>query len=251
MSGNTSGFYSKANTATTGDIPLNKYWAGANVRGSQYDGMSFAQWVHIQALFLILYKDRNSQAAHSSGLSSASGVDSSNAPLSTTTYGMAGSASSARNAFFWIHDIWGNYNQFIASVFVRAGSTLKIHHTLSRMANPANWDNNSWNSTSNYALMSSKGFDTGSVSRDSSGYYNSACGSNGAGFLVAKGATITSETTGWPDGGYVDCNSSGAYFPYISGYYSGGAYVGLFYAIIYVTSTSSASNYCARLSFRG
>ena len=251
MSGNTSGFYSKAGTSATGDIRLNQYWVGANARGSQYDGMSFAQWVHIQALFLILYKDRDSQAAHSSGLSNASGVDSSNAPLSTTAYGMAGSTSSARNAFFWIHDIWGNYYQFIASVFVRAGSISKIHHTLSRMANPANWDNNSWNSSS-YALMSSKGFDTGSVSGGrSSDYYNSACGSNGAGFLAAEGATTTSETTGWPDYGGASYVSSYAYFPIVGGAYNGGAYVGLFCASVNYSSPHSIRYFCARLSFRG
>lgn len=250
MSGNTNGFYSKANTAATSETQLNKYWVGANARGDQYDGMSFAQWVHIQALFLILYKDRNSQAAHSSGNSSGS-LDSSNAPLSTTAYGMAGSTSSARNAFFWIHDIWGNFYQFIASVFVRAGRTLRICHTLSRMAYSGNWDNSSWNSTSNYALMSSKGFDTGSVSGDLGDYYNSACGSNGAGFLVAEGATITSETTGWPDWGYAYYGSSYAYFPSVGGRCIDGAQVGLFYAIVSNDSTRHNTDYCARLSFRG
>lgn len=251
MSGDTSGFYSKANTAATNGIQLNRYWVGANARGNQYDGMSFAQWVHIQALFLILYKDRNSQAAHSSGISSASGVDSSNAPLSTTAYGMAGSTSSARNAFFWIHDIWGNFYQFIASVFIRAGNTYKVYHTLSRMANPANWDNNSWNSKSDYALMSSKGFDTGSVAGDLNGYYNSACGSNGAGFLVADGATTTSETTGWSDLGDASYSSSYAYFPAVGGLYDGGASVGLFFAAVNPVSAGSDSRFCARLSFRG
>lgn len=251
INGGITAFYSKANTAATNNIQLNRYWVGANARGDQYDGMSFAQWVYIQALFLILYKDRNSQAAHSSGLSGASGVDSSNAPLSTTAYGMAGSTSSARNAFFWIHDIWGNYYQYIASVFIRAGSTLKIHHTLSRMANPANWDNNSWNSTSDRALMSSKGFDTGSVSKNLNNYYNSACGSNGAGFLVAEGAAATSETTGWPDRGRAYYYSSQAYFLNVGGYYDGGAVVGLFCAVVYYISTDSSSYCCARLSFRG
>ena len=251
MSGDTSGFYSKANTAATYSISLNRYWVGANARGSQYDGMSFAQWVHIQALFLILYKDRNSQAAHSSGLSGASSAASFNNPLSTTAYGMAGSTTSARNAFFWIHDIWGNYYQFIASVFVRAGSTLKIHHTLSRMAYSGNWDNSSWNSASSQALMSSKGFDTGSVSKNLGDYYNSACGSNGAGFLVAEGATTTSETTGWPDVGRAFNLSSFAYFPRVGGYYNYGAAVGLFFVNINNDSTSSDSDYCARLSFRG
>lgn len=251
MSGDTSGYYSKANTAATGGIALNKYWVGANARGSQYDGMSFAQWVHIQALFLILYKDRNSQAAHSSGLASASRTDSSNAPLSTTAYGMAGSTSSARNAFFWIHDIWGNFYQFIASVFIRAGSTYKVYHTLSRMAYSGNWDNSSWNTTSNYALMSSKGFDTGSVSNGLGDYYNSACGSNGAGFLVAEGATTTSETTGWPDHDYATYSSSYAHFLYVGGAYGDGAYVGLFCAYVDYKSINSHSYRCARLSFRG
>ena len=213
--------------------------------------MSFAQWVHIQALFLILYKDRNSQAAHSSGLSSGSSKDSSNAPLSTTAYGMAGSTSSARNAFFWIHDIWGNYYQFIASAFIREGNTCKVYHTLSRMAYSGNWDNSSWNSTRNDALMSSKGFDTGSVSKNLGNYYNSACGSNGAGFLVSDGSSGASETTGWSDYGYAGYNSSNAYFPYVCGRCNDGADAGLFYAYVFGTSTLYTNIYCARLSFRG
>ena len=251
MSGDTSGFYSKANTAATNETQLNKYWVGANARGGQYDGMSFAQWVHIQALFLILYKDRNSQAAHSSGFDSVPYVDSSNAPLSTTAYGMAGNMSSARNAFFWIHDIWGNFAQFIASVFIRAGSTYNVYHTLSRMAYSGNWDNNSWNSTSDYALMSSKGFDTGSISSDVDSFYTVACGSNGAGFLISHGSSAASGTTCWPDYGFAYYNSSYAYFPVVGGYYGGGADVGLFYARVGNNSTNSHSSYCTRLSFRG
>lgn len=251
MSGDTSGFYSKANTAAT-TAQLNKYWVGANARGNQYDGMSFAQWVHIQALFLILYKDRNSQAAHSSGLSGASSVDSSNAPLSTTAYGMAGSTSSARNAFFWIHDIWGNYYQYIASVFISTGNNMSnIYHTLSRMANPANWDNNSWNSTSDYALMRSKGFDTGSMPSDAAGFYTSACGSNGAGFLKSSDSSAASETTCWPDYGHANYGSYNAYFLAVGGRYSDGAGAGLFYACVDYDSTYSSSDCRARLSFRG
>ena len=164
---------------------------------------------------------------------------------------MAGSTSSARNAFFWIHDIWGNYHQFIASVFVRVGSTLKIHHTLSRMANPANWDNNSWNSTSNYASMSSKGFDTGSMTSGMPGFYTSACGSNGAGFLKSSDSSAASGTTGWPDLGLANSSSSGAHFPIVGGYYDDGGYAGLFCARVSFNSAGSDGSYCARLSFRG
>ena len=99
--------------------------------------------------------------------------------------------------------------------------------------------------------MSSKGFDTGSVSKVLGDYYNSACGSNGAGFLVAEGATTTSETTGWPDSGGVTYSSSIAYFPRVGGAYDDGARVGLFFAYVRNTSADSGSYYCARLSFRG
>ena len=100
--------------------------------------------------------------------------------------------------------------------------------------------------------MSSKGFDTtssGSNKLDS--YYNSACGSNGAGFLMAEGTTSASETTGWPDNGYVVYASSSAFFPMVGGYYGCGANAGLFYARVYGYSTTSRSDACARLSFRG
>lgn len=249
-SGSTSGFYSKASTTVTASTALNEYWVGANARGGEYDGMSFAQWVHIQALFLILYKDRNSQTAHSYGYASASSMSSGNTGLSTTVYGMAGSTSSARNAFFWIHDIWGNYYQFIASVFIRAGSTYKVYHTLSRMAYSGNWDNSSWNS-SNYALMSSKGFDTGSVSMALEEKYTSACGSNGAGFLVASGSSSASDTTGWPDNGYANYGSSFAHFPSVGGNFIRGTVAGLFCAYVSYYSTSGNSSCAARISFRG
>lgn len=247
-SGSTSGFYSKASATVTASTTLNNYWVGANARGSEYDGMSFAQWVHIQALFLILYKDRNSQTAHSYGNASGGSLISTNAGLSTTTYGMAGSVSSksTRNAFFWIHDIWGNYYQFIASVFIRAGSTYKVYHTLSRMAYSGNWDNSSWNS-GNVALMSSKGFDTGSASTNLGDKYLSACGSNGAGFLVANGSSVASDTTGWPDNGNANYNSSNAYFPNVGGTYNNGTNAGLLYASVYNSSTNSSSNYAARI----
>ena len=99
--------------------------------------------------------------------------------------------------------------------------------------------------------MSSKGFDTGSVSKDLNNYYNSACGSNGAGFLVAEGATGTSETTGWPDIGFAHYNSSNANLPIVGGCYDRGARAGVFYATFNLISTISYSRCCARLSFRG
>ena len=99
--------------------------------------------------------------------------------------------------------------------------------------------------------MRSKGFDTGSVSYDLDNYYNSACGSNGAGFLKSYGSSAASETTGWSDRGYAANDLGYAYFPYVGGYCGGGANAGLFCARVAYRSPYSNSGCCARLSFRG
>ena len=99
--------------------------------------------------------------------------------------------------------------------------------------------------------MNSKGFDTGSVSGNLDNYYNSACGSNGAGFLISHDSSAASNTTCWPDYGYASYYSSYAFFSSVGGFYNDGARAGLFFARVYYSSASSSGYFCARLSFRG
>lgn len=247
--GGESGIYSKKATTYTTSLAYNKFWVGANARGTDYDGFSAQQMTYIQALFLLLYRSKDSQAAHSRGLADASSKDTSNVALSTTAYGMAGSTTSARNAFFWIHDLWGNIYQFIGGMWNRAGSSSKLYYWLPRQANSRAFDNSSWNSTSSYAKQTSLGADLGVSCSDSGGYITQVVG-NGLGGFFPK-AQGGSTTGGWPDHGRVNYYSSRAYFPYVGGRYDSADYAGLFYCDVDGSSTGSNSYYGARLSYRG
>ena len=249
-SGGASGaaIYSKKATTYATNIPYAYFWQGANARGTDYDGMSDQQWTFIQALFLLLYRNTNSQTAHSRGLADASSKDTSNAALTTTAYGMAGSASSARNAFFWIHDAWGNIAQFIGGIWNRAGSSSKLYYWLPRQANSRAF-NNGWTAATTNATQASLGTDTGLSCSNSGGYISTVAGNNVGGFSpTAQGG---SATTYWPDSGYVYYYSSYASFPYVGGTYYNADYAGLFFCRVYYYSTTSDSFIGARLSYRG
>ena len=248
-SGGASGaaIYSKKATTYATSINYVYFWQGANARGDDYDCMSAQQWTYVQALFLLLYRSTDSQTAHSYGLANGS-KDTGNAALSTTAYGMAGSASSARNAFFWIHDAWGNIYQFIGGMWNRAGSSSKLYYWLPRQANSRAF-NNGWTAATTYATQASLGTDTGLACSNSGGYISTVAGSNTGGFFpTAQGG---SATTYWPDRGIVHYDSSSAYFPYVGGLYDDATDAGIFYCIVSIYSTNSSSYYGARLSYRG
>jgi len=248
------GVFSKKGASNLVNTVLNQYWVAASKRGTEYDCLPYQMWVYLQCLFLVLYKSTNCQTTHSKGYVKGSGVQT-NSAFETygNNYGMYGSTSNYtnQNAFFWLHNLWGNMFQFSASMFVRAGSTKAIYYCLSAMSRSSNWDNSSWNSTSNRAKQASIGVASGSTGKDVNSYYTKACGSNGAGFLPASDSGTGSATTYFPDYGYVDSSSSYAYFASLGGDYSSNYYCGLFYSFVYHNSTKSGSTNGSRLAYRG
>ncbi len=249
-SGSTSGIYSKVSSSALVSTAYNQYFVAANARGTDYDCMSFQQWTYLQALFVLLYRSTNTQVAHSYGYADEDGTSLGNGGLSTTAYGMAGSKSSARNAFFWIHDIWGNIYQFIGGAWNRAGSSSKLYYWLPRQANSRAFDNSSWNSTSNYAKQASLGTDTGLTGSNSGGYIKTVSGTNKGGFCSTS-QSGGSATTYFADYGSVGYYSSVAYFPRVGGIYDDAGNAGLFCCSVLYTSTNSSSYVGSRLSYRG
>ena len=254
-SGSTSGVYSRPGQANLVSTALNQYWVAAAARGAEYDCLPFAMWTYIQALFVLLYGSTDSQTAHSAGYTGGSAVQSNTTFTYANNYGMAGSTSTTeQNAFLWLHNLWGNMYQFIASVFVRANSNSdrSLYYILSAMSNSSNWDNSSWNSTSNYALMSSKGTDSGSDGISSSqSNFTKACGTPGAGFIPSSDASGGSSNQYFADFGRVSVYSSRASFPRVGGNYNDGENAGFFYAYVDSYSTNSRANYGSRLAYRG
>ncbi len=247
-SGSTSAIYSKKATTALVSTRYAYYWQAANARGDDYDGESAQQRTYVQALFLLLYRNTNSQTAHSYGLASGS-QNNTNAALATTAYGMAGSASSARNAFFWLHDFWGNFYEFIGGMWNRAGSSSKLYYWLPRQANSRAF-NNGWTAATTYATQANLGTDTGLSCSNSGGYIKTVAGNNVVGFAPTN-QSGGSESTYWPDNGGVYYDLSNARFPGVGGYCGDRGIAGLFYCNVGYLSTGSYSGYGARLSYRG
>lgn len=254
-SGDETGIYSQAGRTPKVTMALNKYWVGANARGAEYDCFPFQQLVVLQILYLLMFQDTNCQTAFARGyVDSHSAVKSNTLWTYTNSFGMAGTAGTDDGkgmSFFWVHDLWGNMYQFIASIFTRAGSSLEMYQVLGRMADPNMWTDSSWNSTSNYAKQANIGITTGSTGKNLSNYYTKACGTNGAGFIISSDSGTGTASTYWPDSGYVTSNTSYAAFLLVGGGYNDSDYAGLFCARVSVRSTISDSYHGSRLSYRG
>ena len=206
-SGDASGVYSKPGSTPKVNMALNQYWVGASKRKGEYDCFPFQQLVVLQIIYLLMFQDTNCQTAFArgyvdnsfynpSGGSALTGVQPNTLWTYDNNFGMAGVASGSAltqdkgMSFFWVHDLWGNMYQFIASIFTRAGSSLEMYQVLGRMADSNKWDNGSWNSTSNYAQQTSVGTTTGSTGKNLGNYYTKACGTNGAGFIISSDVVL-------------------------------------------------------------
>lgn len=246
--------YSRPDSNPKVSMALNQYYTGASGRGAEFDCMSFQQYLVLQILFLLMFKTRDSQGKFSRGyVDNHSAVTSNELFTYNNNFGMAGKAGvDGHMAFFWVHDLWGNMYQFIASVFTRAGSSYEIYQNLGSMSKQSAWyPTSAWNNTSTYATQANIGTSTDSIGWSSGGYFTKACGTNGAGFLPDTASSSGSSSTYWPDRGYVSVRSSGARFLRVGGCFNDGDYAGLFYGYIDVFSTYSYSYYGSRLSYRG
>lgn len=253
-SGNNTNGYSKPDSTPKVDMAFNQYYLGASGRGDEVDCMSFQQYLVLQILFLLMFKTRDSQGKFSRGyVNSHSEVTPNELFTYNNNFGMAGKAGvDGHMAFFWVHDLWGNMHQMIASVFTRAGPSREIYQNLGSMSKQSAWyPTSAWNSTLTSATQANVGTSTSSIGWSSSGYFTKACGTNGAGFLPDTASSSGSSSTYWPDYGFVSVNSSNAYFLIVGGVYDGGDDAGLFYGYISVRSASSGSSGGSRLSYRG
>ena len=245
-SGSVSGVYSKPGVKGA-NMQFNKFWVGASARGAEYDCLPFAQWTYLQALFLVLYKSTNCQTAHSYGYVNGTSAQSSSTISYGNNYGMYGSTSNTmQNAFFWLHNLWGNESQAIASVFFRKGSTKTYYYILSAMSRSSNWDNNSWNSSSNPAYQASLGISTG-ITNTSSGYFTTAGGTNESGFLpITSGG---SDTTYYSDDTTLSANSGYANFIMVGGWSNGKNSDGIFF--VNKMASHGSGDFTSRLAYRG
>ena len=209
--------YSCSGQSPTVSTTLTDFRTYATNRGSNYELMSFYPLTLLQCLYLIMYKNRNSQSALGQGYTGGSAKVSTGGTNSQTfCYGSTSSTTQVK--FLGIEDFWGNCMCWIDGLY--CDSSYNIITGYKNMANVVS-------GIGQYSISSG-------ISSNISGYITKIQGTNNGGFIskVCSG----SSTTYWADGTYL---YSGCCV-YFGGSWSGGASAGAFR--LYVDSSASISN---------
>jgi hypothetical protein len=215
----------------SGDMPdsnrtIGSYRTMAQRKGEGYDLLSFYQVVLLQCLFIIKYKNLNSQVALGRGKVSSSGSVKTVLTGGTDKKGMYFGSTSYYDQVkcFGIEDLWGNVYDFIDGLYVDSDYNILTAYK----------DFN--NTGDGYSIVGSV---PGIVRND---YISKVYGTTACGFIPTE--TSGSESTYYSDWGFVVSNRIGLYGG--SGTMGDGA--GIFSMLIQ-SATTTNTGYGARLMF--
>lgn len=195
----------------------------AKTNGSNYDQMAYFQLLMLQALFVIMFKNLNSQTALGRGY-----VDGNSASIATggtNTKGMfyGETTGKLQNKFCGIEDFWGNCYYWIDGLFCDSNRNILL-------------TNQNFNDTGSAYTNYGQG-----ATSDLSGYISGVQGTTEAGFMVK--ATTGSATTYYCDYDslYADC------LPRFGGYWSDSDVAGAFRLDVSHSASYAVANVGGRL----
>lgn len=190
-----------------------------------YNQLSNPILVTLQNLYLLLFKDRDSQTALGRGYVDGNSVYANTGGTNSKGFMFGETTGKLQMKFLGIEDFWGNKYQWVDG-----------------LVSDANWDlllgNKSFNDTG--AGYTKKATD---VSANLSGYPTKVQGGD-AGYVAAN--TLGSETTGYADYGHL-YSGRVAYF---GGNHSNAGYAGAFYVRLNITASYANAFYSTRLCFK-
>ena len=193
----------------------------AQANGSGYDQIAFYQLTLLQCLFLIKYKNRDSQTALGKGYVSDAGREIGVQTGGTVAKGMdyGETIGLQQMKFMGIEDFWGN-----------------LYYWIDGLVSSSNW--HALTATNNFNDTGSRYKDNGALgSSDLSGFIKASQGTNELGFIIKQ--SDGSATTYFAD--YASFRAGKV--PYFGGYWNVGSDAGAFRLIVsYDTSFTSVCN---------
>ena len=219
--------HSISNHSPSTNLSLEIFRGRTETRGTGYQLLSFYPLTLLQCLYVIIYKNLNSQLMLGQGYVNASAV--SNTGSTNTDPFCYGSFSSGTThvKFLGIEDFYGNLLQWIDGLYCDSSYNVKT-------------DYNNFTGTDGSAFRySQSGF-----SSIMSGYINKISGTNNGGFvpLSANG----SSSTYYADDTYLDSDCFGVF----GGYWSTGANAGAFRLDVDYAASDSYSNLGCRVVYK-
>ena len=219
--------YSLSGKSPDNNKTLSTFRTAAQARGTGFQLLSFYPLTLLQCLYLIMYKNRNGQAALGRGY-----VDSNSAATTTggaNAKGMCYGETTGKQQmkFLGLEDFWGNLRQWIDGLFCDSGYNIKTAFK-------------GFNDTgASYPYSKAAG-----ISQNISGWLSDIQGTNEGGF-TAK--TVSgSATTHWAD----YSNLSAGYLALFGGHWNNGAHAGPFWLHVHYSASYAYSTLGARLMYK-
>lgn len=224
--------YSRSGFQPTVDTSLTNFRTYAANRGTGYSIEQFFPRTLMQCLYVVMYKNLNSQAALGQGLTGASAkVNPGGTDSQSFCYGTTSGTDQVK--FLGIEDFWGNICGWLDSVYCDGSRNIKTDYKNSVFIGT---DGN------NFQFSTATG-----ASSNYSGYINKIMGTNTTGFVKDyNNNTDGDESTYFADSGRV---SSGG-FGFCGGSWANGADAGAFFLSLYHSASSAYSGIGARLLYK-
>ena len=213
-----------------GNKTIGAFRTAAQANGAGYEQLSFNKLTALQVLYIVMFKNLNSQAALGQGYVSASAFrDTGATNTKGMTYGTTGNSTANDTVkFLGIEDFWGNLYQWIDG-YVSGNGVVLIG------------DGNFNDTGSGYESHARSGQQFNYPQ-----YIKDVEAGNITAFTPKTGGG--SETTYFSDYGYM---MNSVYLPLFGGYRSSGAYAGAFYFSCGISASYAHSHVGARLCFCG
>lgn len=201
-------------TAPAGTIGTCRTMAQAN--GAGYVQHPYFQLLMLQILFIVMFKNRDSQTALGRGYVDGNGAKINTGGANTKGLFYGETTGKQQVKFCGIEDFWGNCYYWIDGLFSNANRNILI-------------GTESFNDTGSGYTDYGQG-----ATANLSGYISAVQGGTETGFIVK--ATGGSESTHYPDYGYLNASC----LPYFGGHWSSGSGAGAF--TLRVSNSAAGSN---------
>ena len=198
----------------------------AQSNGSGYDQSAFYQLVFRQCMYLLKYKNLDSQTAVGYGYANGNSASISTGGTNTKGMDYGTTSQTQQMKLFGLEDFWGNVYEFIDGIFSDSSRNI-----LTATEN--------FNDTgSGYTNQGASGF-----SGDTGGWMSKVQGTSEKGFVLKDASG--SGTTYYSD--YADVSASR--LAAFGGYWGVGALAGAFHLYVSLSASDSDSNLSARLMY--
>lgn len=227
-----SNLYSRSDVSPTVSTTLTDFRTYSSNRGAGYSIVSFFPWTLLQCLYIIIYKNLNSQTALGKGYTSASAKANTGA-TNSNTFCYGSSSGTTHMKFLGIEDMWGNLGHWIDGIYNDSNRNIRTDYRNSVFTG---------NNGNSFQFSTSSG-----LSSNTYGNISQIQGTNETGFLLKATDKNSNYNTYYSD--YGDLRA-GYFAGYGGGTWYDGSDAGAFRLGVYYAASYSNSSLGARLMYK-